>query len=138
MVWSDTLKKKPWVLEMIETYFSVMQSKNVGKASTHFFERASELNNIVLTNKTYQKTRFVRALQRGITAFLRNLPTLHHIVSEEYLDALRDNNKTLAKQLVKVVDYCLALAYLSFWNLTVWPHLNRNMLLIFLSKFGSE
>ena len=44
-----------------------MQSMRCGKASTHFYEKAKELGYIVLTNKNYQFTRFVRALQRGIT-----------------------------------------------------------------------
>ena len=59
-----------------------MQSMNVGKSSTHFFEKAAELKNTVLTNKKLQTTRFVRALLRGITAALRNLPTMIAVIDE--------------------------------------------------------
>ena len=104
LVWNDVLKKKPWVLAMIKIYFSAMQSMHCGKASTHFFEKASELENIVLTNKAYQSTRFVRSLQRGNTAALRNLPTIVSIISEEYQDNLDNFNNTKAKELKKTLD----------------------------------
>ena len=64
-----------------------MQSMRCGKASTHFFERALELENIVLKNQAFQTTRFVRSLQRGITAALRNLPTIVSLIAEEYQEA---------------------------------------------------
>ena len=51
-----------------------MKSMNIGKSATQFFETAAELDNIVLSNKTYQETRFVRSLLRGITAALRIYP----------------------------------------------------------------
>ena len=81
-----------------------MQSMHCGKASTHFFEKACELENLVLTNKAYQSTRFVRSLQRGNTAALRNLPTLVSIISEEYQDHLENFNNTKAKELKKTLD----------------------------------
>ena len=46
-------------------------------------ERAKELGYLVLTNKQYQTTRFVRSLIRGLTAALRNLPTLDIVLKEE-------------------------------------------------------
>ena len=104
LVWSDVLKKKPWVLDTIKTYFSAMQSMRCGKASTHFFEKASELENLILTNKAYQSTRFVRSLQRGNTAALRNLPTLVSIISEEYQEVVLNFNNTKAKELKKTLD----------------------------------
>ena len=73
-----------------------MQSMRCGKASTHFYKKAKELGNIVLTNKNYQSTRFVRALQRGITAALRNLPTLVSIIAEDYKEAALTFNNTEA------------------------------------------
>ena len=63
-----------------------MQSMNVGKSSSLFYEKADELENCVLSNKTFQTTRFVRALLRGITAALRNLPTHIAVISESYTD----------------------------------------------------
>ena len=45
--------------------------------------RAKELGYLVLTNKEHQTTRFVRALLRGLTAALRNLPTLEVVLNEE-------------------------------------------------------
>ena len=75
-VWSDLLKQNYWILKLNNVYFDAMAERNTGKAATHFQERAEELGHIVLTNKTYQKTRFVRALLRGLTEALRNLPTI--------------------------------------------------------------
>ena len=99
LVWNDVLKKKPWCLDIIKTYFSAMQSMRCGKASTHFFEKASELQNLVLTNKIYQSTRFVRSLQRGNTAALRNLPTLVYVIAEECEIATNEHNNTTVKKL---------------------------------------
>ena len=84
LVWSDVLKKKLWILDIIDTYFSAMQNQNVGKSSTRFQEIAAELNNIVVANQTYQTTCFVRSLLREHSymtsdvfwAFLTYLPTL--------------------------------------------------------------
>ena len=83
LVFNDTLKKKPFILKIINTYFRAMKSMNCGKAATVFKEAASELENMVLTNKTYQTTRFVRSLQRGNTTALRNLPTLVNVVAKD-------------------------------------------------------
>ena len=104
LVFDDVLKRKPWVLKNIKTYFSAMKSMNCGKASTIFQEKAEELENMVLTNKTFQKTRFVRALQRGNTAALRNLPTIHHVIGEEYTEAHKEGNTTRYNQLGKLMD----------------------------------
>ena len=93
LVWSDLLKDNDWILKLTNIYFDAMAERNTGKASTHFQERAEELGHIVLTNKSYQKTRFVRALLRGLTAALRNLPTLVAILAAEFNDAsLRFSN----------------------------------------------
>ena len=98
LVWADILKQRKWILNVTDTYFKVMQSKNTGKAATHFEERAEELGHIVLTNKTYQTTRFVRALLRGLTAAIRNLPTLVNILAEDFNEAaLQFNNRESQK-----------------------------------------
>ena len=114
LVWNDVLKKKPWILAMIKIYFSAMQSMSCGKASTHFFEKASELENLVLTNKTYQSTRFVHALQRGNTAALINLPTIVSLNAEEYQDAVLNFNNTKAKELKKTLDSLMSAENLFF------------------------
>ena len=104
LVWSDILKENEWILDIIEVYFIAMQSQNIGKASTKFFEVAEELHNIVLTNKTYQATRFVRALLRGLTAALRNLPTLHAVVYREFTDHAVACSNTRALELQNAID----------------------------------
>ena len=81
-----------------------MKSMNLGKASTHFYEKARDLENIVLTNKVYQSTRFVRSLLRGLTAALRNLPTIVSIISEDYQEATVTSNNTKAKELKTTLD----------------------------------
>ena len=104
MIWGDTLKKKPWILKWIKVYFSAMQSMNVGKSASHFLEKAEELDNCVLTNKTLQTTRFVRALLRGITAALRNLPTLIAVISKEYNEATTNHEATKSNELGKLLN----------------------------------
>ena len=89
---------------MIKVYFDAMKSMNIGKSSSEFFEKADELGNNVLSNKTLQTTRFVRALLRGITAALRNLPTLIAVISESYNEAALNNENTTAKELKTTLD----------------------------------
>ena len=50
-----------------------MSAMNTGKASVQFYEKAVELGNIVLKNKSKQATRFVRSMQRCHTTLLRNV-----------------------------------------------------------------
>ena len=84
---------------MIKKYFTVMQSMHCGKAATLFLEKAAELETKVLTNKKFQITRFVRSLQRGLTAALRNLPTLAAVIGDDLKKASRENDKTRIKEL---------------------------------------
>ena len=116
LVWHDVLKEKSWIMDLIKIYFSAMKSMNCGKSSTHFFEKASELDNLVLSNQTYQTTRFVRSLQRGITAYLRNLPTLVSVIGEDYNDAALNSNNTRAKELKSILDSLTNAEYLLFSN----------------------
>ena len=44
------------------------------------------MNNIVLANKKYQSTRFVRSLLRGLTAALRNMPTIFTGYAKEHFE----------------------------------------------------
>ena len=114
LVWNDVLKQKTWCLDIIKVYFTAMQSMNCGKASTHFMEKAFELDNIVLRNQKYQSTRFVRSLQRGITAALRNLPTLISIIAEDCDNAKLQSENTHAKELQKVLDSLMSAETLFF------------------------
>ena len=103
LVFGDLLKKVPWILKNIKVYFSAMQSMHCGKAQTKFIEKAAELGHTVLTNKKFQQTRFVRSLQRGNTAALRNLPTMVSVIAEEYKEAVLERNATKAKELGKTL-----------------------------------
>ena len=114
LIWNDVLKNEPWLLKTIETYFSTMESMNCGKASTHFHEKAKELGNIVLTNKKFQTTRFVRSLQRANTAALRNLPTLQRIIAEDYEKARNNNENALGGKLFKVLNELMSAKRLFF------------------------
>ena len=104
IVWAETLKKNDWVLDIFDIYFSTMKNQNIGKASTNFFETAAELKNIVLANKIYQSTRFVRSLLRGLQAALRNLPTLFNVLAKEFNEAALDTDNTTGKILLKIMD----------------------------------
>ena len=83
LTWADLIKQHPEIMRVADCYFNVMKVHKLGKVGTHFLNRAEELGYLVLTNKQHQTTRFVRALLRGLTAALRNLPTLEIVVKEE-------------------------------------------------------
>ena len=103
-------------MEMIKAYFQAMQSMNCGKAASLFFEKAEELNNIVLTNKTYQTTRFARALQRANTAAIRNLPTIVPVIAVEYNKAALEHSNTRALELKSLIK-CLTSAERLFFSI---------------------
>ena len=100
--------KSDWILKLTNIYFDAMGERNTGKASTHFQERADELGYIVLKNKSYQKTRFVRALLRGLTAALRNLPTIVSLLAEELKDAALRFSNTQAIAIEKTLKGLLS------------------------------
>ena len=83
LTWADLLKKHSKIMKVANCYFDIMKQHKLGKVGTHFMNRAKELGYLVLTNKQHQTTRFVRALLRGLTAALRNLPTLEIVLNEE-------------------------------------------------------
>ena len=83
LTWADLIKKHAKIMKVADCYFDIMKEHKLGKVGTHFLNRARELGYLVLTNKKHQTTRFVRALLRGLTAALRNLPTLEIVLSEE-------------------------------------------------------
>ena len=66
-------------------------------------ERANELGHVVLQNKQYQRTWFVRALLRAGTAGLRNLPTIHHIINEDYEVCVKTCKNTQGAELNKTL-----------------------------------
>ena len=77
---------------------------NIGKSAAQFFETAAELDNIVSSNKTYQETRFVRSLLRGITAALRNLPTSIAVIAKEYNQAHENHENDKTKKLKPILN----------------------------------
>ena len=93
-----------------------MKSMNIGKSATQFFETAAELDNIVLSNKTYQETRFVRSLLRGITAALRNLPTSIAVIAKEYNQA-HENHENDKIKLLKPILNTLRKAEILFFTI---------------------
>jgi hypothetical protein len=88
LIFADTLKLNPDIITLIKLVFSGMKEHHIGKASSHFEERAKDLGHLVLKSQIYQETRFVRSLLRGITAGLRNWPTMTILLGEEYEDAV--------------------------------------------------
>ena len=83
-----------------------MSDMNSGKASAKFCEKANEWNNIVLTNKSKQTTRFVRSLQRCNTTVLRNLPTLCNVLGDEFHTAALKFDNTKAKEIETAIKSC--------------------------------
>ena len=103
IIWHRSLKQNPEILDLIKIYFNAMQEWNLGKASTIFLNRAKELGNIVLTNKNYQTTRFVRSLIRGLRAAMQNLPTIIAILANDYEEAALDGRNTDALEINKML-----------------------------------
>ena len=93
-VWKDVITEHPEVMGTAEALFQVISSHRLGKAGTHFEKRAKELGYLVVTNKKNQTTRFVRALVRGMSAALRNYPTLGVVQNEAIQDAKISKKKS--------------------------------------------
>ena len=81
-----------------------MKDFSLGKSSTVFQNRARELGNLVLTNKKYQETRFVRSLIRGLRSGLQNLPTIIAIRSQEFENAALEGRNADGKVLETIVN----------------------------------
>ena len=75
----------------------------VGKGSLVFLEAAAELDNVVLTNKSYQTTRFVMATLRGMSTYMTNLPTLYAIHSQTLQECLKISDNTGAKSCMETI-----------------------------------
>ena len=61
-------------------------------------------DSVILSNKCKQDTRFVRSLQRCFTAVLRNLPTLHRVIYEDFEDCCRNFENAKGSKLRKKLD----------------------------------
>ena len=92
------------VQDLITLMFGAMDDYRTGQSRTIFREKAEMLGNLVLSNKKNQTTRFVRSLQRGLQAYLRNLPTLIHLFAEKYEEAAKENRNTDAKEVLKTLS----------------------------------
>ena len=96
------IKDHPEIMKIVDCYFNIMKLHRLGKAGTHFMNRAKELGYLVLTNKQHQTTRFVRAMLRGLTAALRNPPTLE--IREIELAGRNDKVTMLMKMKRQITD----------------------------------
>ena len=115
LFWFEVLKEFPEIMEALKTLFDAMKNFNVGKAGSVFEERATELGYYVLKNKSYQATRFVSSLVRGIKSGLRNLPTICAILGQDLQDALADKDNTKAKDVLNTLTpltNCSKLAFI--------------------------
>ena len=84
------------VEELITSIFRVLDDYRMGQFSKIFRARAAELGHLVLTNKKKHTTCFVHCLVWGMQAYLRNLPTLINIMSQEYEVAVLERRNTQA------------------------------------------
>ena len=100
LAYGDVIKSKKdlFLDNLINKIFRLMSDFNSGKASLIFQEYARELHYCVLTNKSNQTTRFVRALLRGIQSLLRNLACLYNVHGKISEDAVLSNDNTTAKE----------------------------------------
>jgi hypothetical protein len=103
VIWNTWLKKNPRAMAVIGIYFKAMGEWRIGKQASMFKKFAQELGCLVLSNKTYQETRFVASLMRGLTAVTTNLPTLIALYAEAYNKAALECNNTKSKEVQKTL-----------------------------------
>ena len=60
-----------------------MKDYRIGKASLKFHELAQEMNDLILECQKDQQTRFIRAWLNAIKAYMRNIPTIHALLTSE-------------------------------------------------------
>ena len=104
IIWHISIKKHPTVEGLITLMFSAMDEYRTGQSSVIFRSRAVALGHLILSNKKRQTTRFVRSLQMGLQAYLRNLPTLIHVFAEKYEDAVKENRNTEATETLRMLS----------------------------------
>ena len=108
LAYSDVFKHDrtgdPKIKRIIDEVYSVMADHNTGQARTIFQEAASHMNYAVLTNKSRQKTRFVRSDMRGMQTYMTNIPTIYQIQGDVLQECLRYNDNTGAKKAQKYME----------------------------------
>ena len=122
IIWNKALKRNPKILEAIGTFFDAMSDFSLGKSATIFTERAKDLQCLVKTPKSEQKTRWVRSVLRGVGTGMTNLAAMCEILNERYETAAENFNHTEAKAvkrkikglknprtLLRVVGLCMLL-----------------------------
>ena len=78
---------------VIKVFFDAMSDFSLGKDAAILQNKAREMQTLILSSKSYQETRFVRSVLRGLGSGLRNLPTMAMVFQEEYeLAALEMRN----------------------------------------------
>ena len=93
LIWNRALKKNPKVKAVIKVFFDAMSDFSLGKDAAILHNKAREMQTLILSSKSYQETRFVRSILRGLGSGLRNLPTMAMVFQEEYdLAALEMRN----------------------------------------------
>lgn len=104
LCFKDVMCDHPEIMEVMNILFEAMKQYHTGKAGAHFNDVAKGLGNIILTQKQYQSTRFVRSFLRGGTSGIRNLPTLVHITAVEYEACQKACDNTRGKELNKQLN----------------------------------
>ena len=105
LAYADVFRNKGNVVEkLIKNAFTTMSDFKTGKGGTVFLQAASEMNNVVQTNKSNQETRFVMSTLRGLSMYMINLPTLHGIHASTFHDCNEDRDNTGAKAALDVMN----------------------------------
>ena len=123
LVYSDVFKHEKngdkKIQAITSDVYSIMSDYNIGQAGSIFMETAEEMNHVVLSNKSRQKTRFVRSDMRGLQTYMTNIPVFYQIQGAVLQECLANNDNTQAKiakkklrnltngvTLATVVGYC--------------------------------
>ena len=104
LAYADVFRKNSDIGKLIENAFTIMSDYKTGKGGTIFFQAASEMNHLVLTNKSNQETRFVMSTLRGLSTYMINLPTLHGIHVSVFQQCNEDYDNTGAKIALNVMN----------------------------------
>ena len=86
-------------MAVIEVFFKAIGDWRIGKQAEIFKSFAKELGCLVLTNKTYQITRFVASLIQGLRAVTQNLPTMIALYAKAFNKAALECDNTKAKEI---------------------------------------
>ena len=83
LVYSDALRKNKQFKKFNTMMYKYMQNNKFGQSGCRFREVSDNLLQPILSNKSAQETRWIRAELRCIQTFLRNLPVFVHIQEQE-------------------------------------------------------